>query len=61
MRRYEQWDSELQTDFLFYKTLEVLIFAERHIHFVVTHPDHGQLVTLLFFRGGYGSFAPLAG
>jgi protocatechuate 3,4-dioxygenase beta subunit len=27
------------------------VFAPRHIHIVVTHPDHPRLVSLIFFRG----------
>ena len=27
------------------------VFAPRHIHVVVTHPDHERLVSLIFFKG----------
>lgn len=27
------------------------VFAPRHIHIVVTHPDHPRLVSLIFFKG----------
>ncbi len=27
------------------------VFAGRHIHVVVSHPDHQQLVSLIFFKG----------
>ena len=27
------------------------VWRARHIHYVVTHPDHPQLVTRLFFKG----------
>lgn len=27
------------------------VFAPRHIHIVVTHPDHPRLISLIFFQG----------